>query len=236
MGSFARRTIDIPSIIDYWKALGVDKYVFENPKALTEEELCIRTYIGCTKQNFDRDRDNYKHFNNRIIEEWGIQNKGTPIIMRDYGRPIKNVRGAVTKICKVTPRRMKRSVKRLINISAGTIARAYVLNDKLQLGQPVYQKLMEESIQLISEKDKIPLPAAREIFTEAITAFKVLEEYKKDPEKARKQIAGAVLDVLDMRPALVYEDQRMQEKLKGTEKDCKYTQEANCRRNKQNAK
>lgn len=191
-----------------WKILGVENYRFNDPGAYTEKQLSCNTWEGCTEAEYEKNSAFYKHLNNMVLQQLRKINDQSKII-RIIDRESRNNPTRVTKICKSDRRHAILRQKHILDVASGCIASAVDLNERLQLKQNVGQVVMGGVIQRLPDNYS---SEEKKRITKELTVETALEAGKL---LGRKETAASILEILDMRPALISKDDESKDDYSG---------------------
>jgi hypothetical protein len=187
--------------VEIWKELAVGKVGAENPKAFTEAELSVKTWMNCNSENsYWNHFHHYRRLNGLVMRSFWNSSKTNgneyPALARYDGRI-----GKLTKAVAVID-----SMKR-VRCGATNVAKAMAINEGKKLGLNIASEFTNKTyteLVAIGEDPKL----AAEIAIEGMRVAKetqLLEDSSK--QEIFKGVAVELVDILNKSPALTARDE-----------------------------
>ena len=190
--------VGIQRAIEIWKILDIENIEGESPRALTEEEISIKTWEGCTIQIYKENTFRYKRLNTAVMEELRRANEGKEKIIR-WKR----------KLCKPDNFKLRQSVHWKVNQAAGFLSHAQRSNLKNELKIDVYSNVITTTIKAL-KNEGFTADESKDIIVSAVKARQMIED--KSNDEIKREITEDILGVLDGNKQITYKDEEMVEK------------------------
>lgn len=204
------------------KILRLDKAYFKDRQELTEKNISILTWEDCTSASYDENPLLYKRWNNRVIDKWmELDDKCRIIRIRGISTTKPTVGEYITRICRSDNKNAVDRMKKKINISTGVLGSAIRDNEQYNLDQDVGQLFFQG----LKERTQALPGMSEERTSKALLEFTNKQLVEAGRLLGREEVADSILNVLDMRPALIAKDD---------ENNDKYSEGAKERRKKNN--
>jgi hypothetical protein len=186
------------------KILKLDKYYFKDKQKLTEKNISILTWDGCTADKYEENPLLYKRWNNQVINKWmSLDDKCRMVRIRGVSTTNPTTGQRITRLCRSDKKNTVDRLKHKVNISAGIMSSALRDNEHYELDQDVGQLFFQG----LHDKTKT-LPGMNEERTsKALLEFTNTQLVEAGKLLGREEVADSILNVLDMRPALMAKDE-----------------------------
>lgn len=196
--------VGVLQALHIWKKiLKLDKYQFKDQQGLTEKNISILTWDDCTANSYDENPLLYKRWNNRVISKWmELDDRCRIIRIRGISTTNPTTGEFITRICKSDKTNSVKKLKHKVSIGVGLMGSAIRDNEHYELDQDVGQLFFQG----LHEKAKSLPGMSDEKTSKALLDFTNKQLVEAGRLLGREEVADSILNVLDMRPALMAKD------------------------------
>jgi hypothetical protein len=205
-------TADLQDVVNLWRdVFGLHKHGFHDKKSMSEKDLSMRTWEGCTGGVYEEDPSRYQRWNDKVKALFNQQMPSGVMLLRLRSKFFKRGKGAVSKICKADKNFALDKLKVQLNVAVGNMATAFRINERMKLKHNIGKQVFGGVVtRLEAEGFK---NVGKHLLQQQVNEFAKIEYVKgNNPKDIKNDIVSGVLGVLDSKLALTNKDDEYAEK------------------------